>query len=202
MNASTRTAGVITLSLDDNPPVTVDTWTSTGPQIKYVRSLLAVLQDPSWSHTDSNGHIHRWVLTRREALRNPESLPTLVASQRHIDCDGTCGNWDCGGYTITVWHCVTCGEQVEPGYIPDVEAQTTGIPIAIGPPEYTLTLDRAPVPGMRRTGPLQRDAHRAVLSVDDAAVAEGHAWIGTVEWGSEGERWEVHFVKNLTPNVS
>jgi hypothetical protein len=58
--------------------------------------------------------------------------------------DGDLSDDYCEGYHITAWHCARCGDSVEPGYIPDIQAQTTGIPIQIGPPTATLVLDHDP----------------------------------------------------------
>jgi hypothetical protein len=69
----------------------------------------AARPDPGWSSTDARGHFH--------AYDSDGKLPTLVASNRQIPCDGSCRNWDCDGYSERVHQCALCGEQVQPGTV-------------------------------------------------------------------------------------
>lgn len=121
---SSMTSDGWTVSVDGGPPVPADV--TVTQEWEYIRSYSAVLPDPKWRFIDSHGHEHRWAETGRD--RGPDALPTLVQTYRHVECDGSCGNWDCDGYDLPVWHCRECGDEVEPGFKPDYEAQTTGIP--------------------------------------------------------------------------
>lgn len=73
--------------------------------------------DPAWRHTDSEGHEHRWMAPLGDSKSDGE-LPTAVRSVRRIECDGSCGNWDCDGYDEPVWHCRVCGDEIAPGRRP------------------------------------------------------------------------------------
>jgi hypothetical protein len=109
----------------------------------YIRSETAVKPDPAWEHTDSNGHFH--------AFAQDGKTPTLVAYLVHIDCDGSCGGMCEGeGYDENHWKCAACGEEVEPRFVPDWDARTTGVPV--------LTRQWATVT-VRGSGALPRTGH-------------------------------------------
>jgi hypothetical protein len=69
--------------------------------------------DDDWKDTDTAGHTHRW--WRSPKVEDPQ-LPTLTETVEHRDCDGGCGDEGCEGYTISVWRCIACDEQVKPGF--------------------------------------------------------------------------------------
>lgn len=90
--------------------------------VEHIISETATKPDPAWEHTDSNGHFH--------AFAEDGKTPTLERYSVHVDCDGSCGGVCEGeGYDETHWKCAICGEEVEPRFIPDEEARTTGIPV-------------------------------------------------------------------------
>ncbi|HEY2088626.1 MAG TPA: hypothetical protein VGH54_21725 [Mycobacterium sp.] len=90
--------------------------------VEYARSETAVKPDPAWEYTDSNGHFH--------AFAEDGKTPTLTEYLVHVDCDGSCGGICEGeGYDEPHWKCAICGEEVEPAFIPDDDARTTGIPV-------------------------------------------------------------------------
>ena len=93
-----------------------------GANVEYIRSETAVKPDPAWEHADSNSHFH--------AFAEDGKTPTLATYSVHIDCDGSCGGV-CGGegYDDLRWKCAICGEAVEPRFIPDEDAWTTGVPV-------------------------------------------------------------------------
>lgn len=99
-----------------------------GPMIEsdveMVRTAMGSKPDESWKHTDPHGHVHKYV---RDAEGVPR-LPSLEARERHVDCDGSCGG--CEGYSITEWFCRECGDQEEPGFRHDYEAENPGIPVS------------------------------------------------------------------------
>lgn len=122
---STMTTTGWTVAVQGGEPVPAEV--TVTQEVEYVRSYSAVLPDPKWRYTDSHGHEHRWAQTGRN--RGSDALPSLVASERHVPCDGSCGGV-CGGegYHITVYHCTGCGDEVEPEFVPDYEARSHGIP--------------------------------------------------------------------------
>lgn len=90
--------------------------------IEMVRSDRATKPDPKWTFTDDQGHFHAFV--------EDGGLPTLDRTVIDAPCDGSCGGVCQGeGYTITKYTCRICGQQIEPNWIPDVEARTVGIPL-------------------------------------------------------------------------
>src|SRR5688500_4371492 len=86
------------ISLNGGPALRVIEQRTDGPEFTYARSAGAVMPDPAWMFVDSYGHEHRWASTERRDGGRPEALPSLNRSFRHIECDGTCPNWDCDGY--------------------------------------------------------------------------------------------------------
>lgn len=155
-------------------------WELRGPPVEYVRSLWATLPNPRWSVVDSNGHEHRWALTDPDEYYRPEALPTLVGRSEHVPCDGSCGG--CEGYDVTVWYCATCGEKVKPGYVPDVQAMTTGTPIQVGPPEMWFTANGEAPRGQGRLS--------ATLTVGDRSWT-GEGSVVERRWSSEGASFDV-----------
>lgn len=90
--------------------------------VQRIISEDAVKPDPAWEHTDANGHFH--------AFAEGGKTPTLTQYSIHIECDGSCGGVCEGeGYDQTRRKCAICGDEVEPRFIPDWGARTTGIPV-------------------------------------------------------------------------
>lgn len=191
MRSNTTVVGTnITIALDGQPPVPVSEVVITGPEIEYVRYERAVMPDPKWTFTDSHGHEHRWASTEREDNVRDAALPTLTKSWVDVPCDGSCGGV-CGGegYSEIVWHCTACGDPVEPGYIPDYLARTSGIPVRKGYAEYTFTVGEVPFP---QGDSYRQQEYRAEVAGD--ITMTGRAWIGATEWRSNAPaRIEVHF---------
>lgn len=167
-----------TIALDDHPPVPA-TLTVQPPEVEYIRSYSAVRPDPEWLFEDSHGHLHVWTETGRD--RRGRGLPSLVESERHVECDGSCGGVCEGeGYHITVYYCADCGDEVEPGFVPDYQARTTGIPIETGPQEARATVGQWPLGSGSFTG---LDTHAAVMRSPDGRQITGKAVIAREEWG-------------------
>lgn len=169
------------ISLDDGPSLRVIEERTEGPEYDYIRSRDAVMPDPNWVFVDSYGHEHRWASTDRRDGGRPEALPSLVRTFRHVDCDGTCPNWDCDGYDVPEWHCVLCGDQVEPGCKPDYQARTTGIPVQRTAARFLFRVEGDP-PG--HTWQPQQAPFQAVLSSADAQQTCEAFLTGEVEWSS------------------
>lgn len=126
-----------TLTLDGHPPMPVAEFEMEPPPVTYVRSEGAAKPSTLWRHTDEHGHEHRWV---------DGELPTLTATTRHVECDGSCGGVCEGeGYDVTVWHCSACGDEVEPGRVPDYAARNVGTPIVTGPATGWATVRGRPL---------------------------------------------------------
>ncbi|ETK36105.1 hypothetical protein [Microbispora sp. ATCC PTA-5024] len=90
--------------------------------VEYVRSERATKPDPGWEFIDAAGHFH--------AFAEGGELPTLNSERVEMPCDGSCGGVCEGeGYTVLRHTCRICGQEVEPGYVPDYEARTVGEPI-------------------------------------------------------------------------
>ncbi len=105
--------------------------------VQYVRSEMAVEPDRTWQHTDPAGHFH--------AFDHESKLPTLNAIPEHVDCDGSCGGVCEGeGYTITRHECLVCRAPVEPAWVPDMEARTTGTPV-LGLKDWNARVDGAAI---------------------------------------------------------
>lgn len=119
----------LTISLRDGKPHKVVEMSQTSEPITYY-SLLSTRPDTSWRGVDAHDHEHRWV-------RDGESgdTPTCTSHEEHVPCDGSCGNWDCEGYDITVWECRDCGDRVEPGTSPD-----NGLKTLPGPSRMSVTI--------------------------------------------------------------
>lgn len=164
------------------------------PDVEYVRSISASLPDPGWSVYDSHGHLHQWARAGREAMGRKDSLPTLVGLSRQMPCNGACGG-ACGGegYTITVYHCAMCGDEVEPGLIPDYEARDVGIPMRVGVQQITLTTRDVLLDNVNHTAELTR-------TVDGAVVESRRGTVFPVAtWGDpDGAKQKVHFDEGRT----
>lgn len=203
-NVTMRQRSQLFISLAGGPALRVVEERIDGPEFTYARSLGAVMPDPNWVGIDEYGHEHRWASTGRSDGGKPEALPSLNRSFRRIECDGTCPHWDCGGYDETVWTCVLCGDEVEPGYKPDYQARTSGIPIQVGlaryeflvegdsllPADGRLTFPTAPVPAML---------------VDGTHTVPAEAFLNDVEWSSEHppRRWvELRFAPGALAGVA
>lgn len=85
--------------------------------IEY-RSNIATKADPGWEFTDAAGHFH--------AYDEKGKPPTLDTRVEQIECDGSCGDSGCEGYTHTHYHCALCAEEIEPGRVPDHYGFTPG----------------------------------------------------------------------------
>lgn len=171
----------VSVSFGGGSPVPVADYTFDAGPIEYVRSLYATLPDPGWEVVDGHGHVHRWALTGRDEYHRPEALPTLIASSRHVPCDGSCGGV-CGGegYDVTVWHCRVCGEEVRPGFVPDHQARGRGVPIRTGPPTASLVIEGVP--------PQLADTPLAVtVRLRDREMA-GRGWVVERRWDSDGRQ--------------
>jgi hypothetical protein len=101
-------------------------------QVEWVRSERATKPDPTWELVDEAGHFH--------AFDEGGKLPTLIATSVPMPCDGSCGGV-CGGegYTVTRYTCRACEQEIEPRWIPDMAARTTGVPVPLMK-EWTLVL--------------------------------------------------------------
>lgn len=92
--------------------------------------------DTTWTHTDSNGHAHKYYRDEEKVPR----LPTLERRERLAPCDGCSDiHGDCDGYTVEEWFCRQCGEQIEPGFTVahDVEIPHSAIS------HYSVTVEDA-----------------------------------------------------------
>jgi hypothetical protein len=103
-----------TLRLADGRTMQVQEIEQIGPRYELVECQVP---DTRWSTRDDHGHQHRWYVPADNRQGDPV-VPTATRSRQHVDCDGTCSNWDCDGYTIDVWNCVACGDQIEPRHGP------------------------------------------------------------------------------------
>jgi hypothetical protein len=101
--------------------------------VQHIISEDAVKPDPAWERTDSNGHFHAFAEGSRDGapmLGRDRETPTLTRYSVHVECDGSCGGVCEGeGYDEPRWKCAICGDEVEPRFIADQEARTTGIPV-------------------------------------------------------------------------
>jgi hypothetical protein len=136
-------------------------------RVEMVRSWGATKPDPRWEHTDSHGHFHTFA--------EDGSLPTLRTEIVEMPCDGSCDDV-CGGegYTITRYRCKICGDEVEPGYVPDYQARESGTPI-MGPKDATVTIHS------------DRVFEERTVSVH--VTANGDEWIGIGEIHNTGATW-------------
>ena len=170
------------LVLEDGTPTP---WEVTGysvdREVETIRTEMGRDPDPAWVE-QHEGHEHRWT---KEGQRHVVAHARRVL--RHIPCDGSCGNWDCEGYTVPRWLCVHDGTDVAPGttaarprhvvtaetitlYVTSPEGQP--IPATFGPGRVEQTIEgdgesvtaafligrMSRVPGEDAlTGPLRRD---------------------------------------------
>lgn len=104
----------------------------------YVWSSTATKPDPRWEFIDTAGHFHTFT--------KDGDLPTLNSEGVRMPCDGSCGGTCNGeGYTVTRWTCRICGQEVEPGYVPDEGARTMGVPVPLGTSAKVTVTSREPV---------------------------------------------------------
>lgn len=101
---------VTALASINNGPGVPATLTVEQEQIE-VRSLTATRPDLRWEYVDQAGHFH--------AYDKDGKLPTLETRFEQLPCPGGCDDPGCEGYTVTHYHCAICGEEVEPGRVPD-----------------------------------------------------------------------------------
>jgi hypothetical protein len=152
-------------------------------QVEMVRSMLASKPDVHWKHTDSHGHFH--------AFAQGGELPTLRKEFEHVPCDGSCEP-PCEGYDRPYYECLICGERVEPGYVPDYEAQTVGIPTK-GAKSATVTIHtRQPLP--------EKTVSLHITHQDGEMIGIGD--LRMVEWNSEGEGKAQVFARFLEPRMT
>lgn len=135
-----------TATIDGGPELPVLDVRQVPPEYEYVRSEGAVLPDPNWSATDSHGHTHRWTTAGQKDMagRMTHDVLTLNRSTRHVECEGQCDLDDCEGYDVPVWLCRKCGDEVEPGYRPDWQARSTGLPMLMVGSFLDVTVDVTP----------------------------------------------------------
>lgn len=149
MTPTMRKPAMPLLHLDGHPVEVFEIEWESAP-IEYLRSYRATLPDGGWRFIDDAGHVHRWARFDRGAHSDPAALPTLTGSSRHIPCDGGSGCAGCEGVDVPVWSCTLCDQVVEPGFVPDDEARTTGLPIETGPATARLVVDGAQLDADRR----------------------------------------------------
>jgi hypothetical protein len=191
-----------TLTLDDGQTFPITEFKMDAAPVEYIRSESAVMPDPGWSATDTHGHVHRWASTDRRDVDRAAALPTLVASTEHIACEdaGPCLLDGCEGYDITVWHCAVCGDKVEPGYRPDYQARTTGIPIVVGqrPPIVLTVSGMVTLPSELEPSPMTTQGRYGGV----ASRMVGRGWVGdrrrVRRAGSTHVECDVHFIPDST----
>jgi hypothetical protein len=108
----------LTISLRDGAQHKVVEMSQTSDVVTY-SSCLAQRPDTMWRGVDAHGHEHRWMVDDEHW-----DIPTCVSREEHVPCDGSCGNWDCEGYDITVWECAVCGDRVEPRWVADTSVKS------------------------------------------------------------------------------
>jgi len=168
--------GTLTASIDNGPPFPA-TLTVETEQIE-IQSMLATKPDKNWEHVDHAGHFH--------AYDDHGKLPTLETRVEQVPCSGECGNWDCDGYTVTHYHCLICGEEVEPKRLPD-----SGPKFIPGPTRWTVEVEEWRTgAGAARSAPAATDGRVSVRLVHDGGEAFGVAARGAVraEGGRNGVR--------------
>jgi hypothetical protein len=124
-----------------------------GPEYRTVRSDTAMKPDPKWHFEDRNGHRHFWngkdVYTRLTTelwvggeitTKVTTGFQRAVKRRETVHCDGTCGNYDCDGWSRWAWNCRQCGALIKPGYIPDYEARA-GTQVPISSAYYLLSIE-------------------------------------------------------------
>jgi hypothetical protein len=131
-----------TFSVNGGPPVLGEL--RIDQPVEWVRSERATKPDPTWELVDEAGHFH--------AFDSDGKLPTLIGTRVPMPCDGSCGGV-CGGegYTVVRYTCRACEQEIEPRWIPDMAARTTGVAVPLLK-EWTLALQ-----GGRDLAALPRD---------------------------------------------
>lgn len=119
--------------------------------VEIVRSDIATKPDPKWTFTDDQGHFH--------AFTAEGGLPTLRDEIVDVPCDGSCGGvCDGEGYTIIKHACRICGQEIEPGRIPDPYSEIPGRKSAAVTVRSSVPLDhRGEEVTVRATGPDGRE---------------------------------------------
>jgi hypothetical protein len=126
-----------------------------------VLSNTATKPDPGWEHTDVLGHFH--------AFAADGKLPTLNVEAVEMPCNGACGSeGGCEGYTSDRYTCKICGQEIEPHWIPDHTARTTGVQVP-GRKSATVTVESPTLLGDRRD------------KVTIRVLSEDQEWIGVGE---------------------
>lgn len=144
--------------------------------VDYVRSISATKPDPRWEFIDDAGHFH--------AFAEDGELPTLNSERVEMPCDGSCGGVCEGeGYTVLRWTCRICGQEVEPGYVPDYEAQTVGTPIFMAKKATVKITSTEAVTESRN------EVSVRVRVGDDELFGTGYVVGRGGEGGSDGMRW-------------
>lgn len=154
-----------------------------------VSSDRAVKPDAKWTHIDGNDHFH--------AFATKGELPTLKRETVEVPCDGSCGG-ECNGegYTVPRYTCLICGEEIEPRYVPDMDARSPGATI---PGRKSATVV---VHSDRPLGNIGDEVTVRIRTEDEELI--GVARIGNIngEFGSE-QRWETTISpRSLEPRLS
>lgn len=171
--------------------------------VDWIRSENAVMPDPAWEHTDSNGHFH--------AFAEGGKTPTLREHSVHVDCDGSCGGVCEGeGYDEPRWKCVICGEEVKPAFIPDLAARTTGIPVVTSRSATVTVRGEGSLPAIGQqdngdetftlgTGPNQVSVR--VRAQGGEMIGTGYTDVSMSMSRAAGVAWTVRIVGRLDPRL-
>lgn len=126
------------LQLATGEVVAVEGGVAVQTDYERIYSERATMADMAWEQ-EHGDHTHRFTGKPRKAEVTEARL-----GSRHVDCDGSCGGV-CGGegYDVSVWLCAHDGAELEPRYVDDWEARTSGIVVGVTR-TYRLTLRRFP----------------------------------------------------------
>ena len=169
---------------------------------EHIISETATKPDPAWEHTDSNGHFHAWAQDGK--------TPTLERYSVHVECDGSCGGICEGeGYDETHWKCAICGEEVEPRFVPDVEARTTGIPVVTSRSVTVTVRGTGPIPplgqdsgdGTMTFGTTPAQVAARVRTRDGEMIGTGFADLRMAYGRASGVSWEVTVSGRFLPRL-
>lgn len=123
--------------------------------------------DPGWSHTDSNGHVHRYGPDQTlPTLRWVETYTPEEPGTVYVDADGDEWNDEPEGYYV----CATCGERVTPGTYIDRYVQHIQGPVNV---DITGWLDGRPVRLVAVEDPTELLDHLRTTDDRDATI---EAW--------------------------
>lgn len=176
-----RPGGYLLLADGSQLPLAGDVTVSS--EVERVRTAMASKPDERWTHTDSHGHVHKYVRDEEDVPR----LPSLERRIRQEECDGSCysiTHGDCEGYAVTEWFCRECGDEVEPGFKHDYEAENPGIPISVTT-EYALSVEMEPPTGMvQAAAPILGPIKDAIYVHTDAAGVEHRYPLPILQAGS------------------